>query len=221
MGYTLNNFTRLGLVFSVGIVIDDAIVILEKIFHRTMEEKGWSGPKAASYATGEIALLVMATTLSLVVIFLPLVHEGPVGIFSYCVTVAFAIIVSLFVSFTLTPTRALRPSGTPMIPRRGEKSARRSAHAMARASLPERPALESASSLGHHDGIGVCFILIIPLAKATKFTFIPPDDSVSLLRFRCTPKGAATSNAPPKFAIRSNNACAPCASARRSWSWTR
>ena len=50
MGYTLNNFTMLGMVFAVGIVIDDAIVVLENI-HRTMEEKGWSGIRAASYAT--------------------------------------------------------------------------------------------------------------------------------------------------------------------------
>src|ERR1044072_4765876 len=70
-GYTLNNFTMLGLVFAVGVVIDDAIVVLENI-HRTMEEKGWSGIKAATFATREIALAVTATTLSLVVIFLPL-----------------------------------------------------------------------------------------------------------------------------------------------------
>jgi HAE1 family hydrophobic/amphiphilic exporter-1 len=110
MGYTLNNFTMLGLVFAVGIVIDDAIVVLENI-HRTMEEKGWSGRQAASYATREIALAVMATTLSLVVIFLPLAFmKGRVGMFfsSYGVTVAFAIMVSLFVSFTLTPMLSSR-----------------------------------------------------------------------------------------------------------------
>ncbi|HEY6166471.1 MAG TPA: efflux RND transporter permease subunit, partial [Verrucomicrobiae bacterium] len=98
MGYTLNNFTMLGLVFAVGIVIDDAIVVLENI-HRTMEEKGWDGKQAASYATREIALAVMATTLSLVVIFLPLAFmKGRVSMFfsSYGVTVAFAIMVSLF-----------------------------------------------------------------------------------------------------------------------------
>ncbi|MEI6568976.1 MAG: efflux RND transporter permease subunit, partial [Verrucomicrobiota bacterium] len=81
MGYTLNNFTMLGMVFAVGIVIDDAIVVLENI-HRTMEEKGWSGMKAASLATSEIALAVMATTLSLVIIFLPLAFmQGRVGKF--------------------------------------------------------------------------------------------------------------------------------------------
>src|SRR5258706_10020054 len=76
-----------------------------------MEEKGWSGAKSASYATREIALAVMATTLSLVVIFLPLAFmKGRVGMFfsSYGVTVAFAIMVSLFVSFTLTPMLASR-----------------------------------------------------------------------------------------------------------------
>ena len=71
VNFTLNNFTMLGLVFAVGIVIDDAIVVLENI-HRTMEEKGLSGREAASLGTREIALAVVATTLSLVVIFLPL-----------------------------------------------------------------------------------------------------------------------------------------------------
>src|SRR4030095_10615343 len=110
MGYTLNNFTMLGLVFSVGIVIDDAIVVLENI-HRTMEEKGWSGVKSAMIATREIALAVLATTLSLVVIFLPLAFmQGRGGRFfsRYVITVAFAIMVSLFISFTLTPMLASR-----------------------------------------------------------------------------------------------------------------
>ena len=110
MDYTLNNSTMLGLVFAVGVVIDDAIVVLENI-HRTMEERGWSGVRAASYATREIALAVMATTLSLVVIFLPLAYmKGRTGKFfsSYGVTVAFAIMVSLFVSFTLTPMLSSR-----------------------------------------------------------------------------------------------------------------
>src|ERR1043166_4798851 len=110
MHFTLNNFTMLGLVFAVGIVIDDAIVVLENV-HRTMEEKGMSALEAAFIGTKEIALAVLATTLSLVVIFLPLAFmQGRVGRFfsSYGVTVAFAIMVSLFVSFTLTPMLASR-----------------------------------------------------------------------------------------------------------------
>ena len=103
--FSLNNVTMLALVLATGIVIDDAVVVLENIF-RYMEEKGVSAREAASAATGEISLAVMATTLSLVVIFLPVAFmEGQVGRFfnSYGVTVAVSIMVSLIVSFTLTP----------------------------------------------------------------------------------------------------------------------
>ena len=69
-GITLNGPSMLGLTLSVGIVIDDAIVVLENIF-RYIEEKGYSPFQAAIEATREIGLAVTATTLSLVVIFLP------------------------------------------------------------------------------------------------------------------------------------------------------
>jgi len=110
MNYTLNNFTILGLIFAVGIVVDDAIVVIENI-HRTIEERGLNSRQAASVATREIALAVLATTLSLVVIFIPVAFmEGRTGRFfsSYGITVAFSILVSMFVSFTLTPMLASR-----------------------------------------------------------------------------------------------------------------
>lgn len=110
LDFTLNNVTMLALVLATGIVIDDAVVVLENIF-RYMEEKGVSARRAASEATGEISLAVMATTLSLVVIFLPVAFmEGQVGRFfnSYGVTVAVSILVSLVVSFTLTPMLCAR-----------------------------------------------------------------------------------------------------------------
>ncbi len=105
MGYTLNNMTMLGLILAIGIVIDDAVVINENIF-RHMEEDKVGARAAASSATQEIALAVMATTMSLLVIFLPVVFMGGrVGKFfsSFGATVAFAIFMSLCVSFTLTP----------------------------------------------------------------------------------------------------------------------
>ncbi len=110
LDYTLNNFTILGLIFAVGIVVDDAIVVIENI-HRTIEERGLDAMRAASVATREIALAVMATTFSLVVIFLPVAFmQGRTGRFfsSYGITVACAILVSMFVSFTLTPMLASR-----------------------------------------------------------------------------------------------------------------
>ena len=109
-GFTLNNVTMLALVLSVGIVIDDAVVVLENIY-RHVEEKGLEPMRAASEGTREIALAVMATTLSLVIIFLPIAFMGGrVGRFfqSFGITVAVAILVSLLISFTLTPTLSSR-----------------------------------------------------------------------------------------------------------------
>ena len=105
MGFTLNMLTMLALTLSVGIVIDDAIVVLENIF-RFIEEKGMAPMEAAVEATKEIGLAVMATTFSLVAIFAPVgFMNGIVGRFmqSFGLTMAFAVLVSLFVSFTLTP----------------------------------------------------------------------------------------------------------------------
>ncbi|MGO9471785.1 MAG: efflux RND transporter permease subunit [Isosphaeraceae bacterium] len=105
MGFTLNNITMLGLILAIGIVIDDAVVVHENIF-RHMEEDGMDGMAAARKGTREIALAVLATSLSLVVIFLPIAFMGGiVGRFfsSFGLTVAFAVMMSLFVSFTLTP----------------------------------------------------------------------------------------------------------------------
>jgi HAE1 family hydrophobic/amphiphilic exporter-1 len=104
-GFTLNNMTLLALSLATGIVIDDAIVVLENVF-RYVEEKGVSPREAAAQATNEIGLAVMATTLSLVVIFLPVVFiTGQLGqyLFSFGIVSAAAILFSMFVSFTLTP----------------------------------------------------------------------------------------------------------------------
>jgi HAE1 family hydrophobic/amphiphilic exporter-1 len=105
MGFTFNNITMLGLILAIGIVIDDAVVVHENIF-RHMEEHGRDARSAAHLGTREIALAVLATSLSLVVIFVPIAFMGGiVGRFfsSFGLTVAFAILMSLFVSFTLTP----------------------------------------------------------------------------------------------------------------------
>ncbi len=105
LDFTLNNMTMLALSLATGIVIDDAIVVLENIF-RYIEEKKVSPREAAMKATGEIGLAVMATTLSLVVIFLPVAFmTGQVGryFYSFGITSAAAIMISMFVSFTLTP----------------------------------------------------------------------------------------------------------------------
>jgi len=110
MGFTLNVITLLALTLAVGIVIDDAVVVLENIF-RFMEEKKMSPREAAVEGTKEVALAVLATSLSLIAVFLPVAFMGGiVGRFmnSFGVTMAFAIAVSLLVSFTLTPMLSSR-----------------------------------------------------------------------------------------------------------------
>src|SRR5215475_7459094 len=110
MGFTLNQITMLALTLMVGIVIDDAIVVLENIF-RFIEEKGIPPFQAAIDGTKEIGLAVTATTLSLLAVFLPVGFMGGiVGRFmsSFGLTSAFAIAVSLLFSFTLIPMLAAR-----------------------------------------------------------------------------------------------------------------
>jgi hydrophobe/amphiphile efflux-1 (HAE1) family protein len=110
MGFTLNIITLLALALAVGIVIDDAIVVLENIV-RFIEEKKQKPFVAAALATRDIGLAVLATTLSLMAVFLPVAFMGGIiGRFlkSFGLTMAFAILVSLIVSFSLTPMLAAR-----------------------------------------------------------------------------------------------------------------
>jgi len=117
LGFTLNSVTMLALVLMVGIVIDDAIVVLENIY-RFVEEKKMPPMQAAIEGTREIALAVLATTLSLVVIFVPVSFMSSVSgrfLYQFGITAAVAVMISLLVSFTLTPmmcSRMLRAGGS-------------------------------------------------------------------------------------------------------------
>jgi HAE1 family hydrophobic/amphiphilic exporter-1 len=113
MGFTLNMMTTLALSLSIGILIDDAIVVIENIVRHRTELK--EGPReAAQRGTAEIGLAVLATTMSIVAVFVPVAFmEGMVGqfFFEFGLTVAFAVLLSLFVSFTLTPMLSARMLG--------------------------------------------------------------------------------------------------------------
>ncbi len=104
-GFTLNNVTMLALVLMVGVVIDDAIVVLENVFH-CIEEKGMEPAEAAVVGTKEIGLAVLATTMSLVIVFLPVSFLSSVTgrlLFEFGVTATIAILISMLISFSLTP----------------------------------------------------------------------------------------------------------------------
>ena len=110
LNFTLNSVTMLALVLMVGVVIDDAIVVLENIF-RFIEEKRMNPREAAREATRDIGLAVLATTFSLVVIFLPVSFMSSISgrfLYQFGITAAVAILVSLLVCFTLTPMMSSR-----------------------------------------------------------------------------------------------------------------
>jgi hydrophobic/amphiphilic exporter-1 (mainly G- bacteria), HAE1 family len=106
-GFTFNNLTMLALSLSVGLLIDDAIIVIENIYRHV--EEGMAPREAAKFATSEIGLAVMATTFAIVAIFLPVAFmKGIIGRFflQFALTIVFAVLVSLLVSFTLTPMMA-------------------------------------------------------------------------------------------------------------------
>jgi HAE1 family hydrophobic/amphiphilic exporter-1 len=126
LDFTLNSVTMLALVLMVGIVIDDAIVVLENIY-RLVEEERLNPMEAALKGTGEIALAVLATTLSLVVIFVPVSFMSSISgrfLYQFGVTAAAAVLVSLLVSFTLTPMMASRMLKPPPADGKGHTQSR-------------------------------------------------------------------------------------------------
>jgi HAE1 family hydrophobic/amphiphilic exporter-1 len=114
MDFTLNNVTMLALVLMVGVVIDDAIIVLENVF-RVIEEKGLSPAQGAIEGTREIGFAVLATTISLVIVFLPVSFLSSVTgrlLYEFGITASVAVMISMLISFSLTPmmcSRWLRP----------------------------------------------------------------------------------------------------------------
>ena len=184
-GFTLNSMTMLALTLAVGIVIDDAIVVLENIY-RFVEEKGRPPAQAAVEATREIGLAVMATTLSLIAIFVPVGFMGGiVGRFmtSFGFTMSFAILVSLLVSFTLTPMLAAR--WIKMRPRREDAAGHELPDHGSKDSRFFRPLDAGYTailrwSLGHRLAIAVTAMLVllssVPLFMLANKNFLPNDD---------------------------------------------
>jgi hydrophobic/amphiphilic exporter-1 (mainly G- bacteria), HAE1 family len=191
-GYTLNNITLLALALAVGIVIDDAIVVLENII-RFIDEKGMKPFPAAILATKEIGLAVMATTLSLMAVFIPVAFIGGIpGRFlkSFGYTMAFAVGVSLIVSFSLTPmmsARLLRPHATNWLTRLVDafyKPIERVYMAMLGFSLKRRWVVVALCTLT----MGSC----VPIAKKLPSSFLPLDDKAKFQVTMRVPEGTSS-----------------------------
>lgn len=206
MDFTLNNMTLLALTLSVGIVIDDAIVVLENIV-RYIEEKDYPPKQAAIDATKEIALAVMATTLSLVIIFVPIAFMSGYArryLNQFGWTMAVSVMVSMLVSFTLTPMLSSR-----LLKRLGSKEKTPEGDAIpAKAHHPHKSketrffgwmdraygrALEW--SLDHRAVVVVVavgtFALSFPLNALVGRDWIPPDDQSELNASLFLPEGTS------------------------------
>ncbi len=184
LNFTLNSVTMLALVLMVGVVIDDAIVVLENIF-RFVEEKKINAMRAAREATADIGLAVMATTFSLVVIFLPVSFMSSISgrfLYQFGITAAVAIMVSLLVSFTLTPMMSARllraedaASGNSS-PGEGEKAASRRGFY---ARLDRGYARLLALAMRHRLIVASFALMVIaanvPLYRLVKQEYIPTD----------------------------------------------
>jgi HAE1 family hydrophobic/amphiphilic exporter-1 len=192
MDFTLNNMTLLALTLAVGIVIDDAIVVLENIF-RHVEEEGSTPYEAAIDGTREVALAVMATTLSLVVIFLPVAFMTGYAkrfIYPFGLTMAFSIVISMLVSFTLTPmlsSRFLRLDDA-------TKDRHTKEHGLLHA-VDVFYARCLQWTLRHPSAIiavsVVAFLLTFPLNRMVGRTFIPDEDTGEFTVHADTPQGTS------------------------------
>jgi len=191
-GYTLNNITLLALALAVGIVIDDAIVVLENII-RFIDEKGMKPFPAAVLATKEIGFAVLATTLSLMAVFIPVAFIGGIpGRFlkSFGYTMAFSIGVSLIVSFSLTPMMSARlllghqkGTGLNRLVDFFYRPIERVYMAMLRFSLQRRwvVALACAAVMGS----------CVPVAKSLPGSFLPLDDKAKFQVTIRAPEGTS------------------------------
>ncbi|MGZ5432475.1 MAG: efflux RND transporter permease subunit, partial [Thermoanaerobaculia bacterium] len=194
MGFTLNVITLLALTLAVGIVIDDAVVVLENIF-RHMEEKHMTPAEAAVAGTKEVGLAVMATSMSLIVVFLPVAFmAGIVGRFMYSfgVTMAFSIAVSLLVSFTLTPMMAARYLRREDLHPEGTRS--KGVYAVI-----ERGYMTLLDwSMAHRWAIIGLMVLVlfstVPLFTIVDKTFLPYDDEGQFAITVRAPEGASVSS---------------------------
>lgn len=212
MGYTLNSITMLALTLMVGIVIDDAIVVLENIY-RFVEEKGFAPFKAAVEGTREIGLAVLATTLSLMAVFVPVGFMGGISgrfMSSFGLTSAFAVGVSLVVSFTLTPSLAAR-----LIRKKAAdagEGGERAASAQSKASgfyrvIDKTYLVMLRWAISHRWAVlGLCALVILSIVPLFLFVgknFLPTDDQSQFEVTVRTPEGstlAATSTVVERIA---------------------
>ncbi len=196
LGFTINNLVLMALTLSVGVVVDDAIIVLENVYRHL--EAGEQRKQAALRGSAEIAFAVIATTLTLVAVFVPIAFlSGIVGrfFFEFGISVAVAVTVSSFVALTLTPmlcSRFLRAGSTASRDNLAGRMARRFDAGVDRLSDGYAAALEAALQ---HRGIMVAVLLASVAVSALLFAlvgkeFVPSDDRGYFIASLKTPEGS-------------------------------
>ena len=192
LGFTINNFTLLALILGIGIVVDDAIIVMENAY-RHQEELGEDPKSAALKGTREIAFAVIATTVALVAVFTPLAFlQGTAGrLFNeFGIALAGAVVVSSFVALSLTPmlsAKILR------VPASHGKLFLVFERTFERIATLYRKSLDTAI---HHRlfvvGAGVASILLAVFAfTRLEREFLPPEDRGAIITFVVAPEGSS------------------------------
>jgi HAE1 family hydrophobic/amphiphilic exporter-1 len=208
LGMTLNMMTLLGLTLAVGIVIDDAIVVLENVV-RVLRRGGRTPAEATVEATREIALAVLATTLSLVAVFLPVAFmDGIVGRFlaPFGLTMTVSILLSMAIAFSLTPMLCARWLRAEPAPSAGAEAGPGDPHAGHDAPrAPDAPEhdgpLERAYvrlldlALRHRRWVGGALLAtiaaVVPLLAIVPATFLPIEDEARFVVYVRLPAGTS------------------------------
>ncbi|MGH7342275.1 MAG: efflux RND transporter permease subunit, partial [Candidatus Rokuibacteriota bacterium] len=192
LGFSINNLTLLALTLAIGIVVDDAIIVLENAY-RHQEELGKPPEQAARDATGEIGFAVIATTITLIAVFTPLAFlRGSTGrLFNeFGIAVAGSVAISGFVALTLTPMLCARILKVER--RHGawyqvfERGFNGLANGYARVLdvAVRRPVLVLAGSLG-------AVALAVVLFRGLKREFVPPEDRGYFITIVFGPEGSS------------------------------
>lgn len=192
LGFTINNFTLLALILGIGIVVDDAIIVMENAY-RHQEELGEGPEAAARRGTSEIAFAVIATTVALVAVFTPLAFiQGTTGrLFNeFGIALAGAVLVSSFIALTLTPMLCAKILRVP-------KSHGRIFQAFENIFLGIAKAYQRSLEVAvrHRLFVVAGAVAAVPLAVVV-FTrldreFLPPEDRGAIVTFVVAPEGAS------------------------------
>jgi len=192
LGFTINNFTLLALILGIGIVVDDAIIVMENAY-RHQEELHEDPVSAAIKGTREIAFAVIATTVALVAVFTPLAFlQGTAGrLFNeFGIALAGAVIVSSFVALTLTPMLSAKILRVPTSHGKLFLAFERTFEGIAR--LYQK----SLAIAIHHRllvvGVGVASVLLAAFVfTQLEREFLPPEDRGAIITFLVAPEGSS------------------------------